>query len=165
MLEFMRIHAIKKDLLSKRECIYEQKLALMTYRTSLSEFFETKSVDEIKLNENQILKYVYEMEQAIESLENIEQDVQFELDLLKSMNTDHMRSLERVFKEDEKCAESESESKLTVNLDSQEFFDRVKSSYSFKSRYKAFFETFLMKKENQLLIKLNQELRTQLKET
>lgn len=162
MLDFIRLHAIKRDLLSKRECIYDQKLYLMTYRTSLATLFEKKSTDEIKLNESQILKCVYEIGCLVESLEQAEHDIDFELDVLKAFNRDHFKSL-RDMHGDETSARESVKDKIVVDLNSQEFFDKIKT-YDFKSRYQAFFETYLMKKENQLLARINQDLKAKLEE-
>lgn len=163
MLDFIRIHAIKKDLLTKRQCIYDQKLSLMAYRTSLANYLEPRPVDQIKLNEEQLLNYAYRLGQHIERLNDVERDLNFELDLLKVANQDHLRALESLHKNDNT---NKLDSDVHIgysepNLNSYEFFNRMKN-YNFKTKFKGFFQSFLIKKENEYLLRLNKDLENKL---
>jgi hypothetical protein len=161
LVDFMRIHEIKKDLLIKRQSVYSQKLCLMGYRTSLATYLESKLIEEIKINETQILNYVYRIGQQIETLEDTERDLLFELDLLKVINHDHYCSLAELHKETNSNSNHNKEISTTISVDlnSYEFFEWTKS-YEFKTNFKAFFRNYLMKRENEYLLRVNKELKS-----
>lgn len=185
--EFFKIHEIKADLLSKRDCVFNLKMRLMNYRTNLAlnlnPFADSRTVSlsELKLNQSKLLEYVYQLGKEINTLGQAENDLDFELNLLKLVNVDHFKALEKQFDNNNKnnhqdlsfsiqsgngsldCCQSMLADDVEINLNSQQFYDRIRD-YDFKSKYSLFFRTFFIKKENEFLKKLNHELKCKLLE-
>lgn len=172
--EFFAIQNAKSDILIKRESINSLKLKLMEYRTNIAHSLSSKTITELEINQKSLLKYLYEMAKQIEKLKLIENDLDFEIELLKIINEDHFKSMKNMFKEDELNSEGLDSSKVIANyligsslnfkidLNSQEFYNRVKI-YNFKTKHDTFFRSFFIKKENDYLLKLNQELKNKIR--
>lgn len=168
--QFFAIQNAKQDLLIKRECVFNLKLKLMEYRTSIANNMSSRSITELEINQKSLLKYLYEIAKQVEKLKIIEDDLDFELELLKVINQDHFNSLKELFKkEDAQFAENSTENcynsnsgEVKIDLNCQEFYNRVKV-YNFKTKHCLFFRTYFVQKENEYLNRLNQELQEKIK--
>jgi hypothetical protein len=165
--EFFIIQNSKKDLLIKRDCVFNLKLRLMEYRTSIATHLNTKTVEEMKLNEIDLLRYLNKLNRQIGNLSAIESDLDFEMELLKLINKEWEDTLEYAFEDKLTKAEDDflridrkyvNQSKdISVDLNQQDFFNKIKN-YQFKIKYDRFFRSFFVKKENQFLTLLNKQL-------
>ena len=77
------------------------------------------------------------------------------------INHDHYCSLAELHKETNTNSNHSKEisSTISIDLNSYEFFEWTKS-YEFKTNFKAFFRNYLMKKENEYLLRVNKELKS-----